>query len=289
MVSTWIIALIVALIVLVVIERELARRRNLGLQARSLLDDVGSTWQSLVQRGNDWRERVFPIASPQTAQQLHNWAHQSLPEDDPVRQWLLAMPNPQREDLTQQLRLFLGELNMELDWLLRDELAHNPPLKAQMTQIVRDYCQATMRVTQLQPRMTSFAMYVAMLERLTDRDYRAFTQELLQKLHQAQLVPQADPDMILASGQERREHVREMIEQALDKDSVRFKKVWDETMAAQEAREEAEKQAKANAARRGFGPSAGGRPSSGGGSAPEKPKQENPTRNKPNQSAAPGN
>lgn len=220
-------------------ERELYRRRRkdavdaalegdgslaarLGREATRLFENVRSTGEQLVVPSH---ARLSPA--------FRQWVENDLKGHDDIKQWLLSLPDEGFRALTQQIALFCLELNIDLEWLIKGDLAVEPEVQQVVEDIVIGYSDACRKAVRIQSELLSFREYQETLERLARNDNQEFGQRLLAKLREANLVDATAPDLVWASDSERRDYALNSIREAAKQDRQKFNRIWDEVLAAQ--------------------------------------------------------
>ena len=218
----WVLLLAVLAFVGLYAERELARRRGVPSLVPPLTDGVAKVGQRARTLGQQ------ALQSPHQAQatNFRAWVRSQLAKDDPLRIWLLKLPDQSFAALTVQLGQFLDELNIELRWLVACELDADPELQQAVREMTLAFCRSCMAATDVQNDLMQVRRYADALSRLTERQSRAVTRRLLVELHEQQLTDDTAPDILLATDSERRAYVQRLIEEASEKDRVRFQQIF---------------------------------------------------------------
>jgi hypothetical protein len=223
----WLLLLAVLIVVGIYAERALARRRG-----------VTPLTQPLTAGASTVRKQVSTLGkrAVQSPHELHTdafraWVRTQLPQGDPLRGWLLNLPGQSFTALTIQLGKFLDELNIELRWLVDCELEADPQLQQAVAEMVLGFCRACMEATSVQSDLAQVRRYAEALSRLTERQSRDLTRRLLVELREQQLAPETAPEILLATDSERRVYVRQLVEQANEKDRARFQQIFTRILA----------------------------------------------------------
>lgn len=153
-----------------------------------------------------------------------NWIAVNIPKDDPLREWLLSLPEEAIEALTRQLAAFCQDLNLELEWLVNNKL--DLETRQQLEQIVISYCRSCLKAVEIQPQIVTFRNYARFMDRLGNQ--KQVTYQLLDTLNQKGLVDAPPPDLLTGSVNERLAYVRQVIRTAAQRDRATVKSVLDE-------------------------------------------------------------
>lgn len=237
-----VIGFIVLVIVLVVIallaERELYRRRNAALEESERGEEQGAIADRLVAQSSRWlgsvRETGENLVTPSYAKlspQFRQWVDQEMEGNERLRAWLLSLPDEGFKALTNQIALFCIELNIDLAWLVNGELEIEPDIRQVTEEIIIGYCEACLKAVQIQNELTDFREYQNTLERLARRDHQEIGQQLLAKLREQELAEPASPDLVWASDEERRDYAMRTIREAAQQDREKFNRIWNDVMA----------------------------------------------------------
>ncbi len=229
MLYTFIILAVVIVIVAVIAEIYLRRQQpdrtspQLALAEEKITGFFSKTVEDIKGMGNKIRDRK----SSDLSGQFRSWAADGLETDEDLKVWLAALSDKGIEALTEQLATFCSELNLELSWLVRQQLNHKPDLKRAGEEIVIFYCRACWKAVQIQDDIQIFTTLQDIQNNPSDKKYRALSQKLYAELAKRELVSEA-PDLFTAPEKVRWGHVAQAIHQVAQTDQNTFDTVFKE-------------------------------------------------------------
>ncbi len=181
-------------------------------------------------------EQVRSLVQPQQkdetlVKQFQEWVTRDLRTDSAVQSWLLALPEPGFAMLTEHIAAFCTEMNFDLQWLVSQQAAVAPELKAAMQGVVVDYCRACQKAVQVQPHAKAFADYQRLLQNPKGKPEQALSRTLYANLTSQGLSPAPDSaELINATESERHQKALQAIQQAAAKDWSKFAQILQATM-----------------------------------------------------------
>jgi len=165
------------------------------------------------------------------ANQFREWVTSDLRTDKDIQSWLLALPEPGFAMLTQHIAAFCTEMNFDLQWLVKEQAAIAPELKAAMQSVVVDYCRACQKSVFVQTHAKAFAEYQRLQQNPKGKQEQALSRTLYANLVHEGLAPMPDAaETINATESERQQQAQQMIQQAAAKDWARFAQVLQATL-----------------------------------------------------------
>ena len=190
-----------------------------------------------------WMEQLWAIVQPASAQPhsaemakaFRAWVMRDLAKERDLQSWLLALPEPGVALLTNHLADFCKELNFDLKWLLDQQAAIVPELKAGMQAAIIDYCRACRHAIPVQKQARLFADYQQLCQNPPGKDAKALSHALYANLTTHGLVAPSTADLSNATAEERQQQVRQAIQQSAATDWARFAPVLQATLAANNA------------------------------------------------------
>lgn len=224
---------VLVVIIAFIAEREIYRRTK--KQNMQQLDPV--TRQVIERTSRLWgtvRETSDELLTPEHVKivpEFRQWVLDTLDERNHTRRWLLSLSDEGFQALVHQLMQFCYELNIDLAWLVRNELDTQPEIKAVVHDIVITYCTSCLKAMRIQTDIIEFRDYQAILSGLSKREQRAVGKRLLNELQDAGLVMMGTPDLVWASDEQRHQFVLQSIEYAAQKDSETFDRIWKNVMS----------------------------------------------------------
>lgn len=225
-VAAWLLLVVLVIIVGAYVERTLARRRGSPSLSRPVTQRLDAAGQQVQQYGKQLVQSPYMAHSPS----LRTWVQQHEFADRALQKWLLDLPQRSFDALIVQLGEFLYELNIELEWLVSDDLNADPALRASIEQITVEFFAVCRKATSVQTDLSGVQQYAETLERLTDRKLRQFSQRLLAELHANQLISTVDADILVAGPRKRYAYLQQLITEATEKDRVRFQQIFDQVL-----------------------------------------------------------
>lgn len=167
--------------------------------------------------------------TPQVVQAFAVWVSASLGHAPGLQAWITALPAPALQALVDQTAIFCAEMNLNLAWLVEQQLEDEPVLKQAATDMVVAYCTACWKAVDAQPELQVFGTYQRFLQDPDSRQYRVLRRRLLAQLIEQGLAT-APPaaDLILAAEDERQRYAVAAIQQAAQQHPAAFR----ETLAA---------------------------------------------------------
>ncbi len=220
---TFVILFIVAIIVAVIAEIALFKQRQSDKTILEWQKEYSPFFQAVdevKEFGSNLLEKQQPsdLSEPFKA-----WAAKNLgPGDEVLKAWLIEMPEPALNALIHKLADFCTELNLDLHWLVSDQIKLEPKLKETMHEVVVSYCWACWKAVQVQPDIEVFRTFMAVVEDPAGTGQQDISQKLLNDLRKHNLAPEPNPDWFLASEKQRRVYLSQLIRQAIELDQTKF-------------------------------------------------------------------
>lgn len=153
----------------------------------------------------------------ESSEAFKQWLVAVEPPQVPIQElkgWLATLDSQEGQILTKRTRSFADELNFNLSWVTEEQLAQNPQLKQALSEAVTFYCIADLKASQVASEIKAFVTFERWQKNPNSRELRKFSQQLLARLMDEELIPQAPSDLFLASEVERQEHAVAVIHEA---------------------------------------------------------------------------
>lgn len=116
--------------------KEFARMQAIGADYQSFAEDLGSWLRGGFERLNGTERQAL-------AGRFAAWAQQAEHiEDQALRAWIDDLGAPGREALMEQLAQFCADFDLDLAWLVDEQLTAWPRLETHFRQLVAHYCLA---------------------------------------------------------------------------------------------------------------------------------------------------
>lgn len=223
--SPWIAVLIVALFAFEIYMQQQIRLRQAGPKALG----EGHNWRDRLQNLRDTLRDAVPLAwsrtgrrNPQLSQDFRQWVRDHLDDEPALQAWLLAISDRGFALLTEQLNIFCMEVNLDLRWLVYSEAEIEPRLQAGVRQTAILYCQACHTAYGVQDEVEDFRAYLQSVRHLARLDNPQATQRLLSELREHDFLTTIDPELMIASKEERQAFMERTIRLAIQQDKAAF-------------------------------------------------------------------
>ncbi len=169
-------------------------------------------------------------------QGFQDWAKKRLTSrEKALKNWLMTFSPEEAEAFTKQLNTFCATVNIELIWLIDEQLDKNSELKKTAKKVVVSYCQACFQAAQAQSDFQAWGAYQRMIENPSSKAHRALSKKLFVELVKQDMAPTIPPNLFLAAEEEQQAYIMEAIQQAAEADRVKvhtiFKQIIELTQA----------------------------------------------------------
>ncbi len=219
---TFIILVVAAITIAVIVEIILRRQQPDKTTALASVEEKMTTiFSQVVEEAGEIAGNIRGKKQPDLTEPFRAWATENV-ADEELKIWLTSLSEEGLKALTEQLANFCADLNLELAWLVEEELEQEPELKQAAQEIVIRYCLACRKAVQIQDELNIFKTFQDIVNNLSRKENQVVSQKLLTELHQQDLVPTATPELLLASNKQRREYVSQTIRQAANTDRQKF-------------------------------------------------------------------
>lgn len=226
---TFIVVLIVGVILAVVAEIILARHRQSSNEAFEWQKEYPAFFQAVEEVKMAGSNLLAKGQKSDLSEPFKNWAAKKLGSEDKIlKEWLTTMPAPGLKALTHKLADFCAELNLDLRWLVSEQIELDPKLKQTMHEVVVSYCWGCWKAVQVQPEIEIFRTFIAVTEDPAGKGQQDISQKLLSELRKHNLAPEPNPDWFLASEKQRRDYLSQLIWQAAELDRTKFYTIFQE-------------------------------------------------------------
>lgn len=171
------------------------------------------------------RSRMNSKEEDHSAQQLLAWIEKE-PGADILTAWLKHLPEEALVVLIGEVSAFCSELDIEMSWLLHNQLDEEPKLKALVSEIVLNYLSSCHKAALSWGDTRTFRV-LRELESHLARD-KPFTRQLYLMLVQNKLVQPVSTNLFLGQQEELDRYMQQEILQARETNKPAFKRVLKE-------------------------------------------------------------
>lgn len=202
-----------------------ARVSELARASRqSVVEAVRSAWQRLISRrsgaglAREFRTWVVNARFGERKQLF-----QGLPnEAREFSEWLAALPTEQLEVFTQRIETTLAEWNIDLAWVVGQDLRRVPTLERVVERSVLLHCVAYWLANRAQDDIRSFAAFQVWQRDPFSERQKAINQRLYARLVEKGLLAAPAPDVLLASEALRQDYLVQALRQVSVADAIAF-------------------------------------------------------------------
>jgi hypothetical protein len=235
--------ILITVVILILASGGLFYRHNDLLAVPSVMEGMTEEKNSLTERmshfltgflnGQDKGLGLqFNESLTESALSLDAQFYRELPESaELLKNWLATLDAEEAETFANQVAAFSSSMNLELSWLLDQELNDDPNLKQTFEEAIALYCLANFRAAQVQEELRLFITYRAWRENPSGKGYKELTQELFAKLVDKGLAEPAPTNLFLAPNKRRQKHAESAIREAAAKDKQAFYGLLKEAIA----------------------------------------------------------
>ena len=154
--------------------------------------------------------------------QLLAWVEQESGERV-LAAWLKHLPEEALAALSDGVSAFCSELDIEISWLLENQLDEEPKLKALISEIVLNYLSACHQAALSWGDTRTFRVLTELESHLASD--KPFTRQLYLMLVENKLVQSVSTNLFLGQEEELEAYMREEIRQARETNKAAFKRV----------------------------------------------------------------
>lgn len=171
------------------------------------------------------RSRMNSKEEDHSAQQLLTWIEKE-PSAAILTAWLKHLPEEALVALTGSVSAFCSELDIEMSWLLENQLDEEPKLKALVSEIVFNYLSACRKAALSWGDTRTFRVLRELESHLASD--KPFTRQLYLMLVQNKLVQPVSTNLFLGQQEELDRYMKQEILQARETNKPAFKRVLKE-------------------------------------------------------------
>jgi hypothetical protein len=194
------------------------------LSRRSVVEAVRSAWQRLTpRRPGTGLAREFRTWVTNARLGDRKQLFQGLPsEAREFAAWLITLPTEQLEVFTQRIATTLAEWNIDLAWVVGQDLRQVPTLERVVERSVLLHCVAYWLASRAQDDIRSFAAYQAWQRDPYSERQKALNQRLYARLAEKGLLTAPAADVLLASDARRHDYLVQALRQVSEADAIAF-------------------------------------------------------------------
>lgn len=168
------------------------------------------------------RSRINSKEEDHSAEQLLAWAEKE-PGATMLSAWLKHIPEEALVVLLGEVSAFCTELDIEISWLLENQLEEEPKLKALVSEIVLNYLSACHKAALSWDDTRAFRVLRELESHLVSD--KPFARQLYLMLAQNELVEPDSTNLFLGQEKELDRYMKQEILQAREKNKQAFKRV----------------------------------------------------------------
>jgi hypothetical protein len=200
-----------------------------------MVDAVKLAWQRLVAR----RDRAG------LAHAFRAWVvkarfgdrkqfFQDLPDEArEFSEWLANLPSEQLEVFTQRIAATLAEWNIDLAWVVGQELVKVPALERVIERSVLLHCVAYWLASRVQEDIRTFATFRVWQRDPFSERQKMLNQKLYSRLVEKGLLTAPTPDVLMGSEARRHDYLVHALQQVSQADAVAFSSTLQEIAASE--------------------------------------------------------
>lgn len=196
----------------------------------TVVDAVKLAWQRLAARRNGADlARAFRTWVVKTRFSDRKYLFDDLPDEAcEFSEWLANLPAEQLEVFTQRIAATLAEWNMDLAWVVGQELAQVPALERVVERSVLLHCVAYWLASRAQDDIRTYATFRVWQRDPFSERQKALNQKLYARLVDKGLLAAPAPDVLLASDARRQDYLVHALRQASEVDAAAFRSTLQE-------------------------------------------------------------
>lgn len=159
------------------------------------------------------------------------WVERALTPTPELQAWLLSLSEEGLQALTQRVDAFCSDVNINLAWLVDQDIDVAPELKQTVQTIVVDYLTMCWKAVQHQNDIALFGYYYQAVRDPSDGRYRELRRKLFTRLTADGLAEQLPAyELIMASETQRQAMAAEAIQQVAANDWNNFTRIFQEVL-----------------------------------------------------------